>query len=118
MFGLRSKIDDMRQKWQLKTPKQKFAAIFDTGRMASEALGIRVYSDMKTYWYTPFAGVVILTCFALIFYTIPFYCLRNEFIRSIECTCPLGIIIPVSRWIFRIYSSFSALYFFFIDTFI
>lgn len=99
MFGfgiLRAKIDRLQMKWQSKTPKQKWQIIFNTGKVSSELIGIRVYGDMKTIWKSGICAVVISTCLLMILYTIPFYCIRNEYIRSIECSCPLGIIIPVS----------------------
>lgn len=97
VFGtIRSKFHCVRKTWQLKTPHQKWQTIFNTGRVACDAVGVRMYSDNKIVWYTSFGAIIISTCVALILYTIPFYCLRNEFIRSIECSCPLGIIIPVS----------------------
>lgn len=99
MFGpniVSSKFHRIRERWELKTPKQKWESLFNTGRKAAELAGSRVYSDNKHVWYTPAGAIVISTCIAMILYTIPFYCLRNEFVRSIECSCPLGIIIPVS----------------------
>lgn len=99
MFGFgifRARIDRWQMKWQSKTPKQKWEAIFSTGEMTCDLTGVRIYSDMKNTWKTGIGAVVISTCLSMILYTIPFYCARNEYIRSIECSCPLGIIIPVS----------------------
>lgn len=93
---LRAKFDGLQMKWQSKMPKQKWEIIFNTGKVSCELTGVRVFSDMKTGWYTGLGPVVVSTCLAMIFYTIPFYCARNEYVRSIECSCPLGIIIPVS----------------------
>lgn len=101
MFGmgiLRAKIHSVQFRWQSKTPKEKWDILFETGRISSEVLGIRIYSDVKTGWYTLIGAIVITSCIALITYTIQFYCVRNEFVRSIECSCPLGIIIPVSKF--------------------
>lgn len=93
---LRAKLDRLQMEWQSKTPTQKWKIVFNTGKVSSELLGLRIYSDMKRGWKSGIGAVVIFTCLSMILYTIPFYCLRKEYIRSIECSCPLGIIIPVS----------------------
>lgn len=57
----------------------------------SELIGIRVYTDMKNYWYTATSAVLITIHFILTAYTIQYYFRRNEFVRGIECTCFIGI---------------------------
>lgn len=105
MFGfgiLCAKFDRLQMKWHAKTPKQKWHIIFNSGKVTCDFIGVRVYSDNRTVWNTGLGAIVISTCFLLIFYTIPFYCARNEYIRSIECSCPLGIVIPVSLNILKV----------------
>lgn len=99
---LLSKYRAALKNWRHRTPKQKFNVLFNIGRVMSEMIGLRVYSDMKIYWYTGSCGILCLLNYAMTFYTIQYYFRRNEFVRGMECTCFIGITTCVRCQFFKI----------------
>lgn len=81
--------------WQAKSPSAKWIEICGLSRVVCELIGIRIFSDMKTYWYTASSGVCILVYLSLNFYTIQYYLFRREFVRVIECIYLIGPIVGV-----------------------
>lgn len=92
---LRLKIRDIQALWRTKCPAEKWNAIRDVGRMISNLIGIRIFSNLDNYWYTASCGVCAIIYFSLNFYTIQYYMRRSEFIKIIECTYLFGIVIAV-----------------------
>lgn len=112
-FGiLQSKYRNIRKKWQEKTPKRKWDFIFNIGRVMSELIGLRIFSDMKIYWYTASSAVLLTLNYFVTAYTIQYYFRRSEFVRGIECTCFVGITTLVgSLLINEIFSAFAKEFF-------
>lgn len=92
---LRSKIHGIRQWWMAKSATEKYEKIRICSRLICELIGIRIFSDMKNYWYTVSCGVCAIIYFSLDFYTIQYYLYRREFVKIIECTYLFGIAIAV-----------------------
>lgn len=81
--------------WRTKSPSEKWIAICGINRLFCELIGIRIFSDMKNYWYTFMSGVCFLVYLSLTFYTIQYYLFRREFVRVIECIYLIGPIVGV-----------------------
>lgn len=92
---LLTKIRGIRQWWMSKSPRYKYETIHNVSRVVCASIGIRVFSDQRNYWYTASCGVCAVIYFALDFYTIQYYLRRNEFVKIIECTYLIGIVIAV-----------------------
>lgn len=91
-FGLlQSTCQNVRKKWQVKTPKQRWEFLINFGRVLCEMIGVRIYSDMKIFWYTGTSAVLITIHFTLTVYTVQYYFRRREFVRGMECTCFIGM---------------------------
>lgn len=94
---LRLKIRNVQEKWQAKTPKQKFDFIHDMGQSTSEVIGIHTFGDLKNNWYSSFCGICGFIYFGLNIYTIQYYCRRSQYARGVQCTYLIGMIIVVSN---------------------
>lgn len=94
---LRSKIQRTQEWWQIKSPAEKWDFIYKIGKVLSHSVGIRVYSDMKVYWYSLSCGLMITIFFTLDLYTIQYYIRRNAFVRGMECTYVLGVVVGVRQ---------------------
>lgn len=96
-FGsFQSRYKDFKEKWHNKTPKEKWQSVYNFSKMTCEIIGIRVLSDIKNYWYTISCGLDGILYFVLVTYTVQYYFRRGEYIRSMECTCLIGIVVLVS----------------------
>lgn len=93
---LKSKYQNAQRAWQSKSPADKWDTIHNIGRFESDIIGIRLFSDMKVNWYSASCGVLIVIFFLLDIYTIQYYLRRNEFVRGMECTYVVGIVVAVS----------------------
>lgn len=96
----RRTYENVKDKWQTKTPKQKWQHIYNSANVVCEVIGIRILSDMKNYWYSASCGLVGGLYFSLLIYTAQYYFKRKEFTRVLECTCLIGMAVPVSFWHF------------------
>lgn len=92
---LRSKFYGIREWWMAKSPAEKWITISDLGRIMCESIGIRVFSDMKNYWYTASCGVCAFLYFGLEFYTVQYNLRRNEFVKAIENIYLVGAVVGV-----------------------
>lgn len=93
---LRLKIRFLQEKWQAKTPKQKFDFFHDMGQLTSEMIGVYIFGDLKNNWYSAFGGICGMIYFALNIYTIQYYCRQSKYARGLQCTYLIGMIIVVS----------------------
>lgn len=89
------KTTNFLNKFKLKTAKEKWQMLYEAGRIASEVNGIRAYVGRENYWYTAFGGIFLVVCYVLIFFTVQDNFRRNEFIKTIENCCCLGIMTVV-----------------------
>lgn len=83
-------------KWRNKSPHQKWKTVYNFARTTCESIGIRVLSDIKNNWYTASCGLDGLLYFALVIYTVQYYFKLGNYVRSMECTCIIGIPVLVS----------------------
>lgn len=84
MCDLLKNFQTNRAKWQRKTPKEKFDDLYRLGDKMCRLVGIRIFSDMKVYWYTASDGIMYAIYFLLVIYTIDYYTKRGEFLRGLE----------------------------------
>lgn len=85
----------IREWWQLKSFGQKWDFILNIGIFAGHLIGVRTFSDMKVNWYSASGGVAIILFFSLNFYTIQYYLRFGAFVRGMECTYLVGVVIGV-----------------------
>lgn len=78
------------------TPKAKALLIIKACRELCELVGIRFLSDMKVYWLSYGAGVMVLIYLVLATYTVIYNTYHNNFSNGIKATCVVGIAVPVS----------------------
>lgn len=93
---LRSKLWRTQEWWHSKDPEQKWDTIHEFGRIICELIGIRVFSDMKNYWYSASCGVCAFVYFALEFYTIQYYLRRSDFVEATQCAYLICAVVGVS----------------------
>lgn len=93
---LLSKLWQIQEWWCSKDPKQKWDLLHDFGRVMCESIGIRIFSDMRNYWYSASCGVCAFLYYLLEFYTIQYYLRRNQFIEAIECISLVCAVFGVS----------------------
>lgn len=86
-----------KREYQLKSPKQKWLVIYSIGAKMSEMIGVTCYGDVKNYWYSYFPGLVGLTYFFTVIYTLWFYFARGDIARGLQCTCTIGIVFTVNK---------------------
>lgn len=94
-FNLRTRLQAVRQRWQLKNPTEKWTSICKFAKVTHQLIGIRLFDDRKNYWYTASAGICAAIYFLLNFYTIHYYLFRREFVRLIECSYLIGPVVGV-----------------------
>lgn len=88
----------LKQKWRLKTPRQKWYFIYDLTNEMCESIGIRLLSDMKNYWYSYSSGFVIAVYLVTVIYTVGYHIRNNKVVKIFECTNAIGLVIVVSEW--------------------
>lgn len=100
MCDLLKKFQINRKKWLSKTPKEKFNVLYEIGNKMCRLVGIRIFSDMKVYWYTASDGIMYAIYFLLVIYTIVYYTKIDEFLRGLQSTVVIGIVVTVSYILF------------------
>lgn len=98
--------------WQTKSFGEKWDFILGIGIFAGHLIGVRTFSDMKVNWYSASGGVAIVMFFSLNLYTIQYYLRRGAFVRGMECTYLVGVVIGVCEFFPREKCQFDAIYFF------
>lgn len=88
-------IRGAQRSWKIKSPSKKWDTIHEFGQLLCELIGIRVFGDMENYWYTASCGVCAFIYFALDFYTIQYYLRRRDFVKVIECSYLVGVVVGV-----------------------
>lgn len=78
--------------WHVKTAKQKWQTIMSVSVKMTESMGIRVFSDMKVYWYSYLCGSLMVMYVILVAYTLLYYFLRGEYLRGLDCTYTAGTV--------------------------
>lgn len=91
----RLKIQRIREMWQAKSPSEKWDSMYNSGRMMCDFIGIRVLSDMHVNWYSASCGISAALYVFMNIYTVQYYVRRNEFIKGMECTFLVGLVVGV-----------------------
>lgn len=89
-------LNNFKEEWHLKTPKQKWLFIYYIPAKMCEVLGIRVFTDSKINWFSYFPLVVAMIHFPSVLYTLWIYHKRGEILIGMQCLCTTGIMISVS----------------------
>lgn len=93
---LRNKLKNYHENWSNGSPKQKYQYTFGFAIFVTHLVGIRVLSDLKWNWKTPFGIFVGIDMISSAIYTIHHYFKLGQYLKSIECTCTIGALIVVS----------------------
>lgn len=92
---LKSKFKHARKSWYEKTPKGKWEFLYLLGNTLCKLIGIRIFSDMKKYWYSGTVGLLGVSYCILNTYTIQYYIRKNNLDRCLQCSYLLGIAFAV-----------------------
>lgn len=91
-------FERFKVEWNKKSPKQKWRAIYDFGgRLSETSVGIRVFSDMKVYWFSYLGGTVSFFHVVFIINTLWVYYKKDDLLRGMQSTCTMGMLITVSN---------------------
>lgn len=92
---LKSKFDRILNWWEDKTPAQKWDAILQLGIVPGHLIGVHFFCDLLIYWYTGSCALMIGMFYALNIYTIQYYMRRGAFVRGMESTFLVGVVVGV-----------------------
>lgn len=92
---LKNLVQKLVEKWRIKTPKQKWQFIYNIGDFMCDLVGIRVFKDLKNYWYTASCGLGASVYFITVTYTMIYYFKQNAFLRGVQCLCLFGHAVTV-----------------------
>lgn len=96
--------------WSNKSPAEKWESIIGIAKTFGNLVGVRVFSDLRLYWYSASPGVCIGIFYLLNLYTIQYYLRRGSFVRGMECTYLIGAVVGVREVIcffFELKSEFT-----------
>lgn len=100
----RLKFQIAHNKWLYKISKQKWDILLKYAESVGQVTGLRSHVGKENHWYAWFGAPIILICYFLVFYTILYNIRYNEYIRTIESCCSLGILTYVGIPFIRIYA--------------
>lgn len=95
MFKPLNVLNTFKGEWRKKTPKQKWLFIYNIAAKSSEAIGIRVYTDLKITWFSYFGAAMGLVHFPCVFHTLWISYKKGELLKGMQCTCTCAIMISV-----------------------
>lgn len=96
-FNLLRTFREVEERWQMKTAKERWISIYNFGGKMTETLvGVRIFSDMKVYWFSYSGGTLMMIHFASMFNTLWVSHKRNDLLTGLQCTGTLGMCISVS----------------------
>lgn len=87
--GMFKQIDQM-------SPRAKAFLVIKSCRLLLELIGVRFLSDMRVFWLSYGAGVMVLVYLILATYTVIYNTYYNNFLHGIKATCVVGVAVPVS----------------------
>lgn len=88
--------------WSNKIPAEKWETIISIAKISGNLVGVRVFSDLRVYWYSASPGICIGIFYLLNLYTIQYYMRRGAFVRGMECTYLIGAVVGVCEMICEI----------------
>lgn len=100
MFKVLNKLkvlDNLKEEWRMKTPKQKWIFIYNIPAKLGELIGVRVLTDLKVFWYSYICLAAGFVQFSTVAYTVWIYYQRGRFLEGLQCTSTLGIVISVNE---------------------
>lgn len=83
-------------KGHMQSPKQKWQRIYDLAGSFADAIGITAYSTLKVYWFSYISDVMGFFYLSTTLYTVWFYFNQGEYLRGLQATCAIGIMITVN----------------------
>lgn len=98
---LLNSIPNVRGKWSVKTPMEKWCYLYSIGKAACDLVCIPAFQEnvKNIHWFGYFFLVYMTSTVVLTAYTVFYYIYRGEFQMCLPSTCLLAILIGVS--IFR-----------------
>lgn len=93
---LKLKYQRIRIQWQVKSPAEKWDCIINLGKIFGDWIGVRMFGDMKIVWYSALPGICGVIFFLLVLYTLQYDLRRGAFVKAMECTYVVGIVVEVS----------------------
>lgn len=98
---LKSRFHRIRDWWKNKTPAEKWDSIMQIGIVPGHLIGVHLFCDLIINWYSASCGVMIAMFFTLNFYTIQYYLRQGAFVRGMECTYLLGVVVGVRCFLYH-----------------
>lgn len=80
--------------------KRKWYILHKYAKAVGQLTGLRTHVGKENLWYSCIGALALVLCYFLIFYTILYNIRYNEYIRTIENCCSLGILMYVSTSIY------------------
>lgn len=94
---LKSKFNRILNWWKHKTPAQKWDSILLLGIIPGHLIGVHLFCDLLINWYSASCALMIAMFFTLNFYTIQYYMRRGAFVRGMESTYLVGVVVGVCK---------------------
>lgn len=90
------KVNEIREKWSVATPYQKFRLFYNFGLRVEDVIQIRVLSHepIGVLGYVP--AVTCISHYILLLYTIYYYVSRRNYAGCLPSFCIFGLITSVS----------------------
>lgn len=90
-------LDQIREWWHSKSTKQKWQTIYDFGGMLAEFLGMKIYGDMKDFWYNYNIFTLAVYYAVSVLYTLWYFINEGDPMRGLQCTCTIGVLVTVKE---------------------
>lgn len=96
---------NIKREWKLKNPFEKYCYMYSLGKLMSSFLRLPLFLEDPTHvhLFAYFAFSYIVTEIVLSIYTICYYVMNGNFLMALPCTCMLGIIVGVCKFIKKLW---------------
>lgn len=89
------KFQQIKTWWQRKNPAEKWDSIINFGKTFGNLIGVRVLGDVRVNWFSSLCAICGVIFFALVLYTFQYDLRRGAFVRAMESTYVVGIVVEV-----------------------
>lgn len=97
LFWPKRKYDEFWQRIEKLSPRDKALLPVKACQHLLDFIGVRFLSDMRLYWLSYCAGLMVLTYLILATYTVIYYTYHDMFSTGLKATCVVGVAVPVRR---------------------
>lgn len=84
------------QKIDCMSPKQKAMMPMKAARTLLDFISVHFLSDLRVFWFSYMAGLMVLIYMMLATYTIIYYTYHNQVSTGLKATCVIGVALPVT----------------------